>query len=331
MSDRPHQKLRELRPNAAFDGVYAIVNPQVGTTKAGKAFLKGLLKDASGEVPIRQWSFDEGRIGEVAATGFVWVTGRTEDYQGSIQVLVETIQSVDVEASDLKNLLPVSSRDMDGMFARVKAILGTLEHPGMRALADGYIGDATLMAEFCTAPAAMNVHHAFIGGLLEHTLNLLEGAERLLPLYPQLNRDLVLMGLFLHDMGKTQEMTWSRGFDYTEDGNLIGHIVRGAINLQVKAALASKTSGQRLSPSAVRALQHIILSHHEKLEYGAARHPSTPEAMFVAMMDNLDAKMGVVLAAVERDRWQPGAPLFTDKVWALGTKLYRPDPLKQMD
>ncbi|MDA0803385.1 MAG: HD domain-containing protein [Planctomycetota bacterium] len=327
MSDRPHQKLRTLPANVALDGVYAIVNPQVGSTRQGKSYLKGLLKDASGEVPIRQWSFDESRIGQVAATGFVWVTGRTEDYNGSIQILVDTIQSVEVEASDLQHLLPVTSRDIDGMFNRVKSILGTLEHPGMRALADAYLGDAPLMDEFRTAPAAMNVHHAFIGGLLEHTLNLLEGAERLLPLYPQVNRDLVLMGLFLHDMGKTQELTWARGFDYTEDGNLIGHIVRGAINLQVKAAVAAK-AGPRLSPSAVRCLQHIILSHHERLEFGAAKQPATPEAMFVALLDNLDAKMGIVLAAVERDRMGPGAPAFTEKVWALGTKLYRPDPLQ---
>lgn len=328
MSDRPHQRLRDLSPNAAFDGVYAIVNPQVGLTKNGKPFLKGLLKDASGEVPLRQWSFDDSRIGEISNTGFVWVTGRTEEYQGSIQIMVETIQSVEVEASDLRNLLPVTSRDIDGMFARVKAILGTLEHPAMRSLAEAYLSDTSLMDEFRSAPAAMNVHHAYIGGLLEHTLNLLEGAERLLPLYPQVNRDLVLMGLFLHDMGKTQELTWARGFDYTEDGNLVGHIVRGAINLQIRAALAGKASGNPLPATAVRALQHIVLSHHDKAEYGAAKPPSTPEAVFVAMLDNLDAKMAVVLTAAERDRWEPGSPAFTDKVWALGHKVFRPDPLK---
>ncbi|MDA1007976.1 MAG: HD domain-containing protein [Planctomycetota bacterium] len=327
MNDRPHQKLRELQPNTAFDGVYAIVNPQVGVTKQGKSYLKGLLKDATGEVPIRKWSFDDGLIGSISSTGFVWITGRTEDYQGSVQVMVDTIQPVEVAADDLRHLLPVTSRDIDAMFARVSAIVGTIEHPGMKALMDAYLADEPLMSSFKTAPAAVNVHHAFIGGLLEHTLNLLEGAERLLPLYPQLSRDLVLAGLFLHDLGKTQELAWSKGFEYTEDGHLIGHIVRGAINLQIRAALTARTSGAKIPASAVRGLQHIILSHHDKLEFGAAKQPSTPEAIFVAMLDNLDAKMGIALQAADRGRFVEGSSPWSDKVWALGTKIYRPNPL----
>ncbi len=137
------------------------------------------------------------------------------------------------------------------------------------------------------------------------------------------------MGLFLHDLAKTTELTWEKGFDYTTDGNLIGHVVRGAIWLQVKAALAGKQSGHRLPPDALRVLQHIIISHHGEPEYGAAKLPSTPEAIFVAMLDNLDAKTEMALS---HSRPDPAPVLviegdFTDKVWALGTRLFKPDPL----
>lgn len=128
----------------------------------------------------------------------------------------------------------------------------------MCALADVYLNDEDLMANFRAAPAAMSLHHAWIGGLLEHTLQLLKLADVMLPLYPRLNRDMVLMGLFLHDLGKTGELTWEKGFDYTPDGNLVGHVVRGAILLQFKAAVAGKQSGQKLSPDALRACSILL-------------------------------------------------------------------------
>ncbi len=185
------------------------------------------------------------------------------------------------------------------------------------------------MAGFRRAPAAISLHHAFIGGLLEHTLQLLKLADVMLPLYPALNRDIVLMGLFLHDLGKTAELKWEKGFDYTADGNLIGHVVRGAIWLQVKAAIAAKQSGHRLPSDALRVLQHIILSHHGEPEYGAAKLPSTPEAIFIAILDNLDAKTHMALTNARPDQGPAVGSQgdFTDKLWALGTRLYRPDPL----
>jgi len=182
------------------------------------------------------------------------------------------------------------------------------------------------MTRFRMAPAAAALHHAWIGGLLEHTLQLLRIADRTVPLYPGLNRDLVLMGVFLHDLAKTSELSYEQGFQYTDDGNLVGHIVRGAIWLQVKAARAGQRSGEKLPPEALRCLQHIILSHHGLPEHGAAKVPATPEAIFVAQIDNLDAKTTMTLSAAERDR--DPVEGFTEKVWALGTRVYRPDPLR---
>lgn len=327
MSSTTHRNLASLEPNQAIDGIYSLVNPQVGTTRQGKPFFKALLRDSSGEAPVRMWTFEESRLGEVAATGFVWVSGRTELYNGAIQIMLDGLRAAEVTEEDLVHLLPTTTSNIEAMFARVSAIMRSLHHPAMQALAEAYLGDEAIMSSFRRAPAAVSIHHAFIGGLLEHTLQLLELAERMLPLYPGMNRDLVLMGLFLHDLGKTSELEWERGFSYTAEGQLIGHLVRGAIWLQIKAATAARASGAKLPSEALLVLQHIIISHHGKLEHGAAKLPATPEAVFVARLDELDAKTTAALAAAARGKPLVAGQPFTDRNFALETRIYRPDPL----
>lgn len=324
---RPHVSIVSIVPNSYVDGIYNLVNPQVAVTRTNKPYLKCILRDASGEVNARQWSFDEHCFDELCSTGFVWVAGRTELYNNQIQFVIDQIKCMEVADEDLVHLLPSTRRNIDQMFHSVQQILSTLHHPAMKALADAYLNDAELMANFRRAPAAVSLHHAWIGGLLEHTLQLLMLADAMLPLYPHLNRDLVLVGLFLHDLGKTVELTWDRGFNYTTEGNLIGHVVRGAIWLQIKAAIAAKQSGHRLPADALKVLQHMVISHHGQHEYGAAKLPSTPEAIFVALLDNLDAKTAMALCQARPDGCAPPGADFTDKIWALETRLYRPDPL----
>lgn len=326
---QPHIDLRDLRPQVYLDGVYTLVNPQVGVTRQHKSYFKALIRDATGEVPVRMWTFDPENLGEVARTGFVWVSGQAQEYGGHVQVIAETLRPVQVDARDLSRLLPTTTGNIEQMFAEVARLLRSMHHPAMLALAEQYLSNEALMRGFKHAPAAVSVHHAWIGGLLEHTLQLMRMAELVLPNYRTLNRDLVIMGLFLHDLGKTVELEWERGFNYTTDGNLIGHTVRGAIWLQTFAAAAGRDSGHRLAPEALRVLQHIIISHHGSLEFGAAKVPSTPEAVFVAMLDNLDARTAIAIAAADRgrgDSHEPGHE-FTDKIWALDTRIYRPDPL----
>ncbi|MSR40761.1 MAG: HD domain-containing protein [Phycisphaerales bacterium] len=323
-----HQKISSLTDRTYVEGVYSLMNPQLGTTRTNKPFLKCILRDATGEMPGRMWTFEEAQYQELADCGFVRVRGNVQIYQGVAQLILETIERAEVTPDEIRSLLPCTKRDIDAMFARVMEIMRSLTHPAMRELAEQYLMDERLMGDFRQAPAAVQVHHAWIGGLLEHTLNLLELAERALPLYPGLNRDLVLMGLFLHDLAKTVEMEWARGFSSTDEGQLVGHIVRGAIWIQVKAAHAAQRSGVRLPDGTLRVLQHILLSHHGQLEHGAAKLPSTPEAVFVSQLDNLDARMGIVMQAARRDVVSgTGGNAWTERVWAIDTKVYRPDPL----
>ncbi len=328
MNNDEHLSIKDFRINGQIRGIYGLVNPQVGTTRAGKPYFKALLRDATGEAALRVWIFDESRLGETIRTGFVHIIGQTQSYAGQIQVIADKICAADVSTEQLKKLLPATTRDIDGMMMEVQRLLHTLEHPGMRALAEQYLANEHITQQFRRAPAAVSVHHAYIGGLLEHTLQLMLLADVMLPLYPALNRDLILMGLFLHDLGKTVELEWERGFAYTTEGNLVGHVVRGAIWLQTMAAASAKKSP--IPPDALRVLLHIVISHHGSLEHGAAKLPSTPEAMFVAMLDNLDAKTTSTLVAAARDRLDVSEPghEFSDKVWSLDVRVFRPDPLR---
>ncbi|MBZ0173449.1 MAG: HD domain-containing protein, partial [Phycisphaerales bacterium] len=243
--------------------------------------------------------------------------------------IIHSIERTDPSPEQMRDLLPSTDRDVPQMFAEVVRLLATLEHPAMKALAETYLEDEPLMGAFSAAPAAKSMHHAYLGGLLEHTLALLRLADAVCPLYPKINRDLVLLGLFLHDLGKTRELVYDRAFAYTDRGELIGHIVEGAIMLHDKAQQMMATKGVRLPAGALTVLQHIVLSHHGVPEYGAAKVPMTPEAILVSMLDNVDAKTTIALAAARPDE-ERAFDLrgnFTERLWAIDAKLYRPDPL----
>ncbi|MEM8737123.1 MAG: HD domain-containing protein [Planctomycetota bacterium] len=334
MPERPY--IRDLQANQYTDGVFAIQNAQLGKTKNGKPFLKALIADKTGRTPARMWSITEDHFATLPTDGFVWLAGQTQPYQGEMQIIVQEIRAHEPSDHELKDLLPSTEHDIDQMFGEVLSLLQSLEHPAIKSLADRYLEDGELMGRFCHAPAAVTLHHAYLGGLLEHTLGLMKAADALLPLYPKLSRDVVLMGLFLHDLGKCHELSWLQGFQYTRDGQLVGHIGRGAILLETKAqACQDPELGEaalKVPDAILQVLTHIIFSHHGIPEYGALKTPATPEAIFVANLDNLDAKMNMALAEARPTHPKSaatgpaGEAEFTEKIWALDTKLYKPDP-----
>jgi len=308
-------------------GPFAIINAQLGKTRTDKLYLRCLLADRSGSAPARMWSIDEVMFNRLPAEGFVWVEGDAQAYQGEMQIIIQSIDPFDPNEEMIRELLPASKRSPEEMFTELRQLFDTLEHPGAKRLAQAFFDDEPLMIAFRTAPAAKVLHHAYLGGLLEHTLQLCNLADRTLALYPDLNRDLVLLGLLLHDMAKTRELMYDRAFDYTDRGLLVGHIVDGVILLREKAF----QPGVDLPPKALMVLEHIILSHHGVPEFGAAKVPSTPEAIFVSNLDDLDAKTEMALVAAKRDRADTSSlrGAFTEKHWALNTRVYRPDPLRE--
>jgi len=321
--------IAELAGSERFNGLFAISNAQLGRTRQDKPYLKVIVGDRTGELPARMWSIDEQTFRALPTDGFALIEGETQPYQGELQLIIHSIQPAEPSADEMRDLLPCAARPPEDMFAEVVALLGTLVHPAMQALAKAYLDDKFLMDAFKQAPAAKSMHHAYLGGLLEHTLNLMKLADLICPLYPKLSRDLVVMGLFLHDLGKTRELVYDRTFAYSDRGELIGHIVEGALMLQDKVQSVMREQGIRLPSGALTVLQHIILSHHGVPEYGAAKIPATPEAILVSQLDNLDAKTTMSLAIARPDRasaFESGGN-FTEKQWALDTKLFRPDVL----
>ena len=319
--------IRDLQPAQWVEGVFAIYNCQLGRTKTEKPYIKCLLADKTGKTPGRMWNATEELFSILPTDGFVRIEGQTQPYQGEMQIIIQQMNVATPTAAEMSDLLPCTPYDIDKMYAEVEAIMATLKHKGIRGLARTYLDDVELMGRFKQAPAAMNLHHAYLGGLLEHTLQLLRLADVVLPLYPLINRDIVLMGLFLHDLGKCDELTWENGFNYSDDGQLIGHVARGAIWLQRRAEDCALL-GEPISEPILRVLLHIILSHHGQLEFGALKLPATPEAIMVSHLDNLDAKMHMSLSAArgESVKSDKVGGNFTEKIWALETRLYRPDP-----
>ena len=322
--------IKDMQPNQLVEGVFAVNNCQLGQTRAGKPFIKCLISDRSGRLAGRLWNASEELFNSLPTDGFVQLEAQTQPYQGELQLIIQRIKAATPSDDDLAGLLPHTEYDVGEMFDELSAMLGTLQHPAVKALAQTYLQDESLMHMFKRAPAAMTLHHAFIGGLLEHTLNVMRLGNTLCPLYPQLSRDIMVMGLFVHDLGKCAELTWERGLGYSDDGQLVGHIARGVIWLQDKAEQC-KAAGQDIPEPILTVLQHIILSHHGRAEFGALKVPSTPEAIAISILDNLDAKLNMAMTAARSDDDAPAKAEelggnFTEKIWALDTKLYRPDP-----
>jgi 3'-5' exoribonuclease len=322
--------IRDFSTSERFAANFCISNAQLAVTKNGDPYLACLLSDRSGQAPARRWSMPPEEFQRLPQEGFVYAEGRTQPFKGELQLIIDRIEPIEASADMLRDLLPASERPVEEMFAELTSILDTIQHPAMKALVRAYLDDEMLMGQFKQAPAAKMMHHAYLGGLLEHTLTLLNLAKVICPLYPKISRDVVLVGLFLHDLGKTREISYDGAFTYTDRGELIGHIVDGAIMLHDKAQQAMRSAGVRFPRHAVSVLQHIIISHHGQPAFGAAKHPATPEAILVAMIDNLDAKTTIALTAARpaRARATDLGGNFTEKQWALDSvKLFRPDPL----
>ena len=321
-----HLNIADMTPGTRVDGTYAIINPQVSASRTGKPFLKCMLRDATGRVSGRMWSVDADSIGAVLAADFAYISGSCENFNDNIQVKIENVRPAEVGTEDLRLLLPTAERHPDEMMADVKAILATLSHPAAKALAMAYLEDESFVARFAQAPAARSLHHAYLSGLLDHTLQLLRLADAMLPCYPELNRDIVLLGAFLHDSGKILEFD-IRTLDYSRRGNLLGHLLDGVLMLEMRCARLRANGGEALPDVAKVSLQHIIASHHGTLAHGAIKVPATPEAIFVSRLDDLDAKTRIALDVADRGNDQGGQ--FSEMIGALeGARIYRGTPFE---
>ncbi len=317
--------VRDMGPGEHFDDVtFLVASKDLRTTTQGSLYIHAVLADRSGQMTARAWSATEGMYRLLPEGGFINLKGRTENYKGALQFIIEAVRPVDTKNVDLGDFLPRTENDIDDMWSRVQAVLADIKNPAVKAIIDEFRNDEVLIERFKKAPAAMALHHAYIGGLLEHTMCLLELAQTVIPRYPRVSIDLVLAGLFLHDIGKTAELTYETSFQYSDEGQLLGHISICVNWIDRMAERAAKTTGQPIPDRVKWSLQHIVLSHHAKPEFGSPKFPATPEAIAVHYLDNLDAKLNMCLKLIDADK--------DDRNWtqfsrAMETKLYKADPL----
>jgi 3'-5' exoribonuclease len=274
-----------------IDEVYLVADKQLRSNRKGDPFLQLDLRDRTGGISARLWNATEPQFRSFEEGDFLRIKGKVQLFQGSLQVIFTQFERVPREQVDLHEFLPRSQQDVGRMFDRLRALLLKLDNPHLRALVECFLMDEALMAGFRQAPAGVRNHHAYLGGLLEHVLSMLEAADRLAPLYPELNRDLLLMGVFLHDLGKVRELSYDRAFGYTDEGQLVGHIDLGIEMLNAKVARVPDLTGEPFPTELLLRLKHMIVSHHGTYEFGSPRLPMTPEAIALHYLDNLDAKI----------------------------------------
>ncbi|WP_305045744.1 3'-5' exoribonuclease YhaM family protein [Geoalkalibacter sp.] len=264
--------------------------------KNGKPYMTLKLMDRTGEIEGRVWD----RVDEFATRfdkdDFVLARGKASVYLGKMQLVVQELEKLGDEQVDLGDFLPVSGRDGAEMEAELSAKVSSLGDPHLRALLEAFFGDDEFRRRYCTAPAAKSMHHVYLGGLLEHSLAVADLVEDICRRYPGLNRDLLLVGALLHDVGKVDELCYERSFDYTDEGKLIGHIVMGVemVDEKVRAIPGFPSRTAVL-------LKHLLLSHHGQYEFGSPKRPKTLEAVILNFLDDLDSKINGVRTHMERE------------------------------
>jgi 3'-5' exoribonuclease len=301
------QFVQELADGQAIEETYLVADKQLRANRNGNLYLQLDLHDRTGAISARLWNAGEHLFRSFEAGDFLHVKGKVQLFQGALQLILSHVERAPTERVDLADFLPHTEHDVSKLLERLRAALLRLEDHHLRALVECFLMDEAFMAGFCQAPAGIRHHHAYLGGLLEHVVTLLDAADRVAPLYPELNRDLLLTGIFLHDVGKVRELSYGRVFAYSDEGQLVGHLVIGVEMLTAKAARVSDLTGEPFPAELLLRLKHMIVSHHGTYEFGSPKLPMTPEAVALHYLDNLDAKIHSFTREIRADRNQASA------------------------
>ena len=316
--------INSIRPGDRIeDEVFLIRSKDLRSTTQGSLYIHAVLVDRTGQIVARQWQATEEMFKQMSETDFMRFKGRVENYKGNPQFIIDGMRPADSGSFDIADFLPATKHDIDKMWKRLVEILQGVKHSDLAALLREFLADEELMAGFRRAPAAAAMHHAYIGGLLEHTLQLLELALKAIPLYQKLSLDLVLVGLFLHDIGKARELTYDTKIGYSDEGQLVGHIAQAVCWIDRKADAVAERTGTPFPDRLKSVMQHIVLSHHGQYQFGSPKLPAIPEAAAIHFLDNLDAKVTMLLDEIEND--PDPVSHWTNYNKALETKVYKPD------
>jgi 3'-5' exoribonuclease len=293
----PRKFISQLNGGTTIDEIFLVQNKDLRTTKNGSLYIQTQLSDRTGMIDARMWDASTPFFESLGNDTFLRIKGRTEIYQNKIQLIIKHISKTNQEDIKLEDYLPGTEQDVNKMFSELKQIVSSIKQPHLKNLLNLFFSDKDFCRGFCSAPAAVQYHHAFLGGLLEHTLSVAKLGDTIAPLYPELNRDLLICGIILHDIGKISELCYEKNFHYSDEGQLIGHLISGVLMVEEKAKQIDDFPKTLLD-----LLRHLILSHHGEYEWGSPKLPMTLEAITLHYLDNIDAKIHAFNKAISGDK-----------------------------
>jgi len=307
--------LQTIKDRDRVAGTFLVQTKQIPLNRNGKPYIAMQLMNRTGTVAARVWDNVDQFASVFESGDFLQVRGIGVEYQNKVQLKVDWLERVDSATVNPEDFLPASPRDRQEMLGTLQALVDTIGDAPLRDLIRGCLADDTFRERFVRSPAAKTIHHAYLGGLLEHTLTVMELADRVAAVYPGLSRDLLLAGAFFHDIGKTRELGHERSFEYSDEGRLIGHIVMGA-------NMFSDWAEQHpdLPEETVLKLTHMILSHHGTYEFGSPKRPKFAEALVLNYIDEMDSKVQTLKEISGREtgqKWSSFQKLF-DRYLYLG-------------
>lgn len=294
--------IQEFKDGDHVAGIYLCKQKNSAVTKNGKPYDNVILQDKTGAIDCKIWDVGSAGICDFDALDYVDIVGEVSSFNGALQVSIKRTRVAGEGEYDPKDYLPVSERDIDDMYKELLGYVGEISNHYLKALLEEFfVKDEVFIKKFKNASAAKSVHHCFVGGLLEHTVSVANLCKYYALKYPMLKKDLVVSAALLHDIGKVKEISSFPENDYTDEGNLLGHIVMGAEMVGQKAALIDG-----FPKSLENELKHCILAHHGKLEFGSPKKPALIEAVALNYADDLDAKMETfkeILNATSEQGW----------------------------
>ncbi|MCH2180575.1 MAG: HD domain-containing protein [Mariniblastus sp.] len=313
--------VNELSDGETVDQVFLASEKQLRPNRQGNLYLQVRLSDKTGSLTAMMWNATQNQYDGFENGDYIHVKGASQLYNGGMQVLAKTISKTDSSKIDETEFTTLSNASLEKMTGRIAELLRSMGNVHLRNLAECFLVDEDFMRRFRSAPAGIKNHHAYRGGLLEHTLSLMEVAAVVGPLYEGLDSDLLLMGAFLHDMGKTVELTYEPDLGYSDSGQLLGHLVQGVDMLNRTIQAVTEQSGEEFPEELATRLKHMIVSHHGQYEFGSPKLPMTLEAIALHHLDNLDAKIHCAKQMIDED-------VNTDSRWtvynpAIGRKIYK--------
>jgi 3'-5' exoribonuclease len=293
--------VKELEPNRVITTSFLVHSKEIRQKKTGELYLSLLLGDRTGELDAKMWDNVSDVLDSFERDDFVKVKGMVQVFHNRPQLTIHKMRRMDDSEIEYGDYFPTSKRDPDEMWRELRDIVAGVSNPHLKALLEAMLDDEDVSRRYRLAPAAKQIHHAYLGGLIEHVLSLCTLARLTAGHYPQVDCDLLLTGVVLHDIGKIYELNYERGFSYSNDGQLLGHIHIGI------RMVGDKLRGIPDFPPALRTLvEHMILSHHGELEFGSPKVPLFPEALLLHYLDDMDSKMECMRALIENDRQVEG-------------------------